>query len=151
MTSDAERVEQLSREAVDKAVAQEKAERRGYTITKFGRHDNGYFHARVTVDGRGFYMHARFGSWMVPGQLNGATVMKEVEGLVVGTSVEGRGKEIKEVLQQKVHAIQKAERLAARPPQEDSNAAESDDTDPDSAGDSAGGEAEPDDLREGRD
>lgn len=145
--SSIDRVEQLSRDAVDKAVAQEKAERRGYTITKFGRHDNGYWHARVTVDGQGYYLHRRFGSWMAPGQLNGLTIMKEVEGLVVGSSVDGRGKEIKEVLQQKAHAIEKAERLAARP-QEDSNAAESDNTDADHAGDSAGGEAESDDLRE---
>ena len=154
MTNDNEtRVEQLARDAVDKAVAEDRAERRGFTITKFGKHEAGYFHARVTVDGRPIYMHLRYGSWMCPGEIGGRAVQKEIEALVVGTSVEGEGKAIKEALQAKVHTIEKAERLARErekqqangaPLQEDSNAAESSDIPdaaPEAAATTTGGEA----------
>lgn len=136
MTNDTERVEQLARTAVDKAVAEDRSERRGFTITKFGKHESGYFHARVTVDGRAIYMHARFGSWMCPGEQDGRAILKEIEALVAGTSV--GGKEIKEALQSKVRAIERAERRDTQP-QEDSSAEQADDDDA-AAGDSPVGE-----------
>lgn len=139
--TDAARVEELARTAVDKAVAEDRAERRGFTITKFGRHETGYFHARVTIDGQPFYLHRRFGSWMAPGEVDGARVMKEVEGIVLGTSVQGRGKEIKEALQQKARATEKAERRNDPDQEEDSSAAEEDDATDDAAeaGDTSSG------------
>lgn len=139
MTSDREQqVEQLARTAVDKAVAEDRAERRGFTITKFGRHEDGFYHARVTVDGKPIYLHRRWGSWMCPGTINGQSMLKEVEALVIGTSCAGRGKEIKEALQTKVRQIERRER------QEDSSAEQTDDPgdrdDAPDVGGSTGGE-----------
>lgn len=37
-----------------------------FRVTKFGRHRDGYFHARITVNSETFYVHCRWGSWMVP-------------------------------------------------------------------------------------
>lgn len=112
-SQDAALVERLARTAVDRAIEEDRS-RRGFTITKFGRHGAGFYHARVTVDGNAIYVHRRFGSWMCPGVIEGRTVVKEVEALLVGTSCEGRGKEVKEALQSRVHSAEKALRVAAR-------------------------------------
>lgn len=75
--TDSEKVVRLSQTAARKAV--EGRTRRGFTITKFGRHEDGYFHARVTgSDGTPVYVHRRYGSWLAPGSLQGRAVMKEV-------------------------------------------------------------------------
>lgn len=131
-------VERLSRTAVDKAVAQDRADRRGFTITKFGRHPDGYWHARVTVDGKPIYMHRRYGSWMCPGTLNGQSMLKEIEALLLGTSCDGQGKEIKEALQTNARRLERAERKSDDS-QEDSSAAETED-DADGADAPTGGE-----------
>jgi hypothetical protein len=53
--------------------------RRSMTITKFGRHADGYLHARVTVNGGAtLYVHRKFGSWFCPGVERGRSVLKEV-------------------------------------------------------------------------
>lgn len=108
-------VERLSIAAVDEAIDQlanpvdpeeepvRRGGRRGFTITKFGRHEDGYLHARVTPkDGKPVYVHCRFGSWMAPGTINGNPVLKEVT------------MPVKVELQVKARAIEKAERLALR-------------------------------------
>jgi hypothetical protein len=123
----------LGRAAAAKAIEQDRAERRGYTITKFERHEDGYYHARVTVDGKPIYMHRRYGSWLCPGTVNGRAILKEVEPLLIGTSVDGYAKEIKESLQSKVHATEKAARLAAARAngEQENPSAEQDDADAD--------------------
>lgn len=52
--------------------------RRTWTITKFGRHTDGYLHARVTVNATTIYVHHKSGSWMAPGESGGKAVLKEV-------------------------------------------------------------------------
>lgn len=79
--TDATQVEQLARQAGQKAAREVQAEqsRRPFTITKFSRHELGYLHARVTPkDGKPVYVHCRFGSWMAPGTINGRSVLKEL-------------------------------------------------------------------------
>ncbi len=75
------------------------AERRGFTITKFGAHADGYLHARVTpTEGRPVYVHRRFGSWLAPGTVKGQEVLKEIEALFP------EGYEVKVALQDKARA-----------------------------------------------
>lgn len=136
-TADETRVADLARRAVGKAVAQDRAERSGFTIMKFAQHERGYYHARVSVDGRPIYMDRRFGSWMCPGMQDGSVIMKEVEALVVGTSVQGRGKEIKEALQDRFHKHVK--RLRKEAEQEENPDGEHDDG-PDSEGTAGDGD-----------
>jgi hypothetical protein len=57
--------------------AQERT-RRGFTITKFGLHPDGYLHAMLTVEGKGFYVDLKYGSWMAAGTENGKPVRKDV-------------------------------------------------------------------------
>jgi hypothetical protein len=108
-------VERLAVAAVDRAVEEDR--RRGFTITKFGRHPEfGYFHARVTPSGGvPVYVHRRFGSWMAPGTINGHPVLKEVNY------------EVKVALQTKARAVEKAERVASG--KEDENGQPNGDTD----------------------
>jgi hypothetical protein len=40
--------------------------RRDFTITKFGRHRDGFLHAQVTLSGDRFYVHCKHGSWLLP-------------------------------------------------------------------------------------
>jgi hypothetical protein len=49
-----------------------------FTVDKFGRHRDGYLHARVLIGEEAFYVHRRFGSWMLPGAINGRHVLREV-------------------------------------------------------------------------
>lgn len=100
--SKAEQVERLARASVDKALA---VGRREFTITKFGRHENGYLHARITINGDGYYVHRRFGSWMAPGNVAGRAVLKEIDALIGGNAIE-----IKEALQTKARSIERAEK-----------------------------------------
>lgn len=88
--------------------ALESGERRGFTITKFERHEDGYFHARVTPrDGNPVYVHRRFGSWLAPGTLRGRVVLREVQY------------DVKVALQQKARAVERQERLESALPGED--------------------------------
>lgn len=52
--------------------------RRPWTITKFGRHNDGYLHARITVNTTTLYVHTKHGSWLAPGEEKGRAVYKEV-------------------------------------------------------------------------
>lgn len=89
-----------------RAVAREAMEgrRRGFTITKFGRHEDGYFHAWVNIDGDRFYVHRRHGSWLAPGKVGERAVLKELEALMPD------GLDVKVALQLKARAVEKAER-----------------------------------------
>ena len=78
--------------------ARNRAERRPFTITKFGRHKDGYFHARVTINGETIYTHCQSGSWMIPGHIGDRPVLKELVSM-----------EIKKELQSKVRTVLKAE------------------------------------------
>jgi hypothetical protein len=92
----AQRVVRLAEASVERATG----ERRGFTITKFGRHEDGYLHARVTpAGGTPIYVHRKFGSWMAPGELKGRPVLKEIAQ-----------KEVKVALQAKAFSLEKAER-----------------------------------------
>ena len=51
--------------AVNAAVRNEYS-RRNFTITKFGKHRDGYLHAMVTLNGERFYIHRQWGSWLMP-------------------------------------------------------------------------------------
>ena len=61
---------------------QHRADRRPFTISKFGYHEDGYLHARVVVAGRKFYFHCKYGSWMAPGRVGGRQVLKEPEAIL---------------------------------------------------------------------
>lgn len=100
-----ETVERLARQGVDKALAEDERERREFTITKFGRHENSYFHARVTIAGTSYYVHRRYGSWMAPGEQGGRAVLKEIDALIGRNAID-----VKTALQTKARAIEKAER-----------------------------------------
>lgn len=80
--------------------------RRQFTISKFARHPDGFLHARVVVDGQGFYFHRRYGSWLAPGHINGHAVLKEPEALL--GSVLGR--EVKFTLSDKSAPYDTADR-----------------------------------------
>lgn len=57
-------------------------DRKRLKIDKFGRHRDGYLHARVLVDGdRVAYFHRRYGSWLAPGNEG---MLKEPEALLGG-------------------------------------------------------------------
>lgn len=71
------------------AAARDAAHGRGRTdddveamIERFGRHADGYFHARIVVGGRRFYLHRRYGSWLAPGTWGGRAVLKEPEAVL---------------------------------------------------------------------
>ena len=70
---------------------------RHFTISKFGRHPDGYLHARVVLDGRRHYFHRRYGSWLAPGHLGNKAVLKEAEALF-GETI---GREVKYSLAEK--------------------------------------------------
>lgn len=74
-----------------------------FTVSRFGKHPDGYFHAKVSVGDKSFYVHRRFGSWLAPGEINGKAVLKEINY------------EIKQALQQKARAYEKTERNAPNP------------------------------------
>lgn len=78
------------------------SERRTFTIAKFGRHTEGYFHARVAIGGRAFYTHRKSGSWLVPGTVGSREVLKEWVD-----------RDILEALAAKARAWEKAERAKA--------------------------------------
>lgn len=95
-----QKVVRLARAGVERAVG----ERRGFTITKLGRHEDGYFHARITpAGGKPIYVHRRYGSWMAPGKFRGREVMKELESLRLPPDA-------KVELQRKARALERAER-----------------------------------------
>jgi hypothetical protein len=96
--------EQAAREAAE-AVGAINARRR-FTVSKFGRHADGYLHARVVVDGRPYYFHRRYGSWLAPGQVGTKSVLKEAEALV-GPEI---GREVKYALAGKARAWLSSER-----------------------------------------
>lgn len=56
----------------------EPAKRRNYTITKFGQHRDGYLHCRIVFEGKAYYATEQFGSWMIPSEVNGKKVMKDI-------------------------------------------------------------------------
>lgn len=98
--SRASRVRRLAERGVERAMG----ERRDFTITKFGRSEDGYFHARVTpAGGKPVYVHRKHGSWLAPGRVRGRELLKELEGL-------GFPIEVKVELQKKARAIERAER-----------------------------------------
>lgn len=68
-----------------------------FTVEKFGRSSQGYFHAKVLIEDQPLYVHRRYGSWMAPGHIKGKPVLKEIP-LV-----------LKETLQVKARAIEKQE------------------------------------------
>ena len=81
-------VEAAAREAAE-AVGAISA-RREFTISKFGRHENGYLHARCVTMGRSWYVTNRYGSWLLPGHIHGRAVLKEPEavwGNVLGREI----------------------------------------------------------------
>lgn len=96
-------IEQAAHEAAE-AVGAIHA-RRHFTISRFGRHRDGYLHARVIVDGRPWYFHHRFGSWLVPGHMSRRSVLKEAEA-VLGSAI---GREVKYALAEKARAYRRAE------------------------------------------
>lgn len=101
--TETQRVERLAEEAVEKGV------RRGFTITKFSRHEDGYLHARVTPSGsRPIYVHARFGSWMAPGTQRGQGMLKELEALMKPELA----REAKMELSRKARSLERRERGA---------------------------------------
>jgi hypothetical protein len=74
-----DRLEELAESAVAKVRSGETNKRRGFTITKFGKHPDGYYHARVTPSGGAtVYVFCKYGSWMAPGSIKGKAVLKEV-------------------------------------------------------------------------
>lgn len=75
-------------------------------IEKFGRHADGYLHARVKVGEERFYFHRRYGSWLAPGHVGQAAVLKEPEALL--GSVLGR--EVKFALSAKSQPFDQAVR-----------------------------------------
>lgn len=101
--TDSAKLQRLAREGVRKAAG----ERRGFTITKFGVHEDGYFHAFVVINGDRYYVHRRFGSWMAPGSISGRAVLKEVESICGG---EISAMDIKRALQDKARPVEKARR-----------------------------------------
>src|SRR5438270_129139 len=122
-------VAEAAREAAEAVGAM--SARRRFTISKFGRHEDGYLHARVVVDGRPWYFHCRFGSWLAPGQIALQTVLREPEGLL-GPEI---GREVKYVLAEQARAVRAAEakelarREAEAKQQEEDDAADATHTD----------------------
>jgi hypothetical protein len=78
---------------------------RHFTVSKFGRHPDGYPHARVVMDGRPYYFHCRYGSWLAPGHLNGKGLLKEPEALL-GAEI---GREVRFTLAEKARLLRLAE------------------------------------------
>lgn len=76
----AQRVEREARAAVNEAV-RGAYDRRRFAIEKFGRHRDGYLHARVISDGRPYYITCRYGSWTLIGKIDGQSVEKEPEAV----------------------------------------------------------------------
>lgn len=82
MSSLAERSARAARQALDAAI-RDTYDRMTYEVERFGRHRDGYLHALVQLDnGRQYYFHCRFGSWLAPGTWNGRAVLKEPEALL---------------------------------------------------------------------
>lgn len=93
---------------VNELLAGERA-RREFTVSKFGRHADGYLHARVVVNGRAFYFHDRWGSWLAPGHSpSGRELYKEPEALL-GSLM---GREVKWDLAAKARTWRERERRA---------------------------------------
>jgi len=69
-------VQQAAREA--REVLGEIQATASFRVLHFGRHPDGYLHARVQANGGPIYVHCRWGSWMAPGTVNGKPVLKEV-------------------------------------------------------------------------
>jgi hypothetical protein len=80
-------------------------DRRRFAIEKFGRHRDGYLHARVIFDGRPYYISCQFGSWLLPGQINGREVLKEPEALF-GSAL---GRELKFMLSETAQRFERRE------------------------------------------
>lgn len=62
------RLERLAREAARAAaeIVSDTNRLSSFRITKFGRHKDGYFHARVSINGETVYVHCQWGSWFLP-------------------------------------------------------------------------------------
>jgi hypothetical protein len=93
--------------AVNAAVSSE-YNRRIFTISKFGRHPDGWLHARVVVNGTPFYFHRRYGSWLAPGTIGLREVLKEPEALL-GSNL---GRDVKFALSDKSAPFDAADRKA---------------------------------------
>lgn len=81
-----ERAARAARQALHSAIGEDYERRRFKFDTDphgrptFGRHRDGYLHARIIVDGATrVYFHCRYGSWLAPGDRG---VMKEPEALL---------------------------------------------------------------------
>lgn len=98
-----QQLKRLGRTAAEKALAPD----RDFTITKFSRHEEGYFHARVTAEDKTVYFHRKYGSWMAPGTKGKQHLLKEVEGLFSADVATP----IKQALAAKARAMEKQERL----------------------------------------
>lgn len=127
--SDEAKVARLARESVRKAT-----EQRGFSIVRFGVHDDGYFHARVTINGQPFYVHRRYGSWMAPGTLNKRPILKEIEA-IGGEDVNAMA--IKTALQKKARAAEQGRATSTNEEVEEDVSADTTD-EPVAAGSSAG-------------
>jgi hypothetical protein len=105
---------EAAREAAE--AIREISARRRFTVSKFARHQDGYLHARVIVDGQRWYFHCRYGSWLAPGQIGTRTVLREPEGLL-GQVI---GREVKYTLAEKARSFKDTQ----PPPGGDSNGPE---------------------------
>lgn len=95
--------ERLARAAVNAAM-RSIYDRQTFTIEKFGRHPDGYYHARVRIGEQAYYLHLKYGSWLVPGHIKGRPVLKEPEALLGPI-----GSEVKYALSEKWFPIYQAE------------------------------------------
>lgn len=107
---DIERVEREARAAVNEAV-RAAYDRRQFVIEKFGRHRDGYLHARLLVGERPVYITCQYGSWLAPGQLDGREVDKEPEALL-GPDI---GREVRFALSEEAQRFERREREHAEP------------------------------------